>query len=149
MLRAAREGHADRFDLINRCIGGEELPRQIIEPDVAPCRRERLLLGGSHFFPLQDSLWRADYKSAPFVSTEWQMKCFRYRQLMKVNVKAKSRWDMRHLYDDIIAVVQDNGQVTLPASASARFLAKRRRRCALLLAGILIFVARFFVAKGR
>ena len=61
---------------------------------------------------------------------------------MKVNVKAKSRWDMRHLYDDIIAVVQDNGQVTLPASASARFLAKRRRRVALLLAGIVIFVAR-------
>lgn len=83
------------------------------------------------------------------MSTEWQMKCFRYRQPMKVKVKTKSPWDMRHLYDDIIAVVQDNGQVTLPASASARFLAKRRRRCALLLAGILIFVARFFVAKGR
>ena len=29
---------------------------------------------------------------------------------MKVKVKAKSRWDMRDLYDDIIAVVQDNGQ---------------------------------------
>ena len=50
LLRAAREGDADRFDLINRCIGGEELPRQIIEPDVAPCRRERLLLNGSHLF---------------------------------------------------------------------------------------------------
>jgi hypothetical protein len=45
--------------------------------------------------------------------------------------------------------VQDNGQVTLPASASARFLAKRRRRCALLLAGILIFVARLIAAKAR
>ena len=77
------------------------------------------------------------------------MKCFRYRQPMKVNVKAKSRWDMRHLYDDIIAVVQDNGQVTLPASASVRFLAKRRRRVALLLAGILIFVARLIAAKAR
>jgi hypothetical protein len=53
LLRAAREGHADRFDLINRCIGGEELPRQIIEPDVAPCRRERLLLGRSHLFLLK------------------------------------------------------------------------------------------------
>jgi hypothetical protein len=89
-----------------------------------------------------------DYKSAPFVSTEWQMKCFGYRQPMKVNVKAKGRWDMRHLYDDIIAVVQDNGQVTLPASASARFLAKRRRRVALLL-GILIFVARLIAPKAR
>ena len=85
----------------------------------------------------------------PFVSTEWQMKCFGYRQPMKVNVKAKSRWDMRHLYDDIIAVVQDNGQVTLPTSASAPFLAKRRRRSALVLAGILIFVLRFFAAGRR
>jgi len=83
------------------------------------------------------------------VSTEWQMKCFRYGQLMKVNVKAKSRWDVRHLYDDIIAVVQDNGPVTLPASASARFLAKRRRRVVLLLGGILIFVARLIAAKAR
>ena len=49
LLRAAREGHANRFDLINRCIGREELPRQVIEPNVAPCRRERFLLGGSHF----------------------------------------------------------------------------------------------------
>ena len=83
------------------------------------------------------------------MSTEWQMKCFRYRQPMKVNVKAKSRWDMQHLYDDIIAIVQDNGQVTLPDSASARFVAKRRRRVALLLAGIVIFVARLIAPKAR
>ena len=56
---------------------------------------------------------------------------------------------VRDLYDDIIAIVQDNGQVTLPASASARFRAKRRRRSALALAGILIFVLRRFAAKRR
>ena len=68
---------------------------------------------------------------------------------MKINVKAKSRWEMRHLYDDIMAVVQDNGQVTLPVSASARFVAKRRRRVALLLAGVVIFVARLIAPKAR
>ena len=54
---------------------------------------------------------------------------------------------MQHLYDDIIAIVQDNGQVTLPASASARFVAKRRRRVALLL--VVIFVARLIAPKAR
>jgi hypothetical protein len=68
---------------------------------------------------------------------------------MKVKVKAKSRWDMRDLYDDIIAVVQDNGQVTLPASASARFASKRRRRVTLLLTGIVIFVARLIATRAR
>jgi hypothetical protein len=68
---------------------------------------------------------------------------------MKVKVKAKSRWDMRDLYDDIIAVVQDNGQVTLPASASARFASKRRRRVALLLTGVVIFVARLIATRAR
>ena len=56
---------------------------------------------------------------------------------------------MRDLYDDIIAVVQDNGQVTLPASASARFAAKRRRRVTLLLTGIVIFVARLIATRAR
>jgi hypothetical protein len=56
---------------------------------------------------------------------------------------------VRDLYDDIMAIVQDNGQVTLPSSASAPSLAKRRRRSALVLAGISIFVLRFFVAKRR
>jgi len=68
---------------------------------------------------------------------------------MKANAKTKVPWDVRHLYDDVIAAVQDNGQVTLPASASVRFLAKRRRRVALLLAGILIFIARLIAAKAR
>jgi len=56
---------------------------------------------------------------------------------------------VRHLYDEVMAIVQDNGQVTLPSSASARFRAKRRRRSALALAGILIFVLRRFAAKRR
>ena len=56
---------------------------------------------------------------------------------------------MQHLYDDITAIVQDNGQVTLPDSASARFVAKRRRRVALLLAGVVIFVARLIAPKAR
>ena len=48
LLRAARESYADRFDLVNRRIGGEELSRQIIEPDVATRGGEYLSLCGSH-----------------------------------------------------------------------------------------------------
>jgi hypothetical protein len=54
---------------------------------------------------------------------------------------------VQHLYDEIMAIVQDNGQVTLPSSASAPSLAKRRRRSALVLAGVLIVVLRFVVGK--
>ena len=54
---------------------------------------------------------------------------------------------VRDLYDDIMAIVQDNGQVTLPSSASAPSLAKRRRRSALVLAGALIVLLRFVVGK--
>jgi len=69
---------------------------------------------------------------------------------VKSSVKPKMRKQgVRHLYDEVMAIVQDNGQVTLPSSASAPFLAKRRRQSALVLAGILIFVLRFFIAKRR
>ena len=54
---------------------------------------------------------------------------------------------MRHLYDEVLAIVQDNGQVTLPSSASEPFLVRRRRRSALVLAGVAIFVLRFFARK--
>ena len=54
---------------------------------------------------------------------------------------------VRDLYDDIMAIVQDNGQVTLPTSPYAHLAAKRRHRSALVLAGILIFVLRFVVRK--
>lgn len=54
---------------------------------------------------------------------------------------------MRHLYDEVMEIVQDNGEVTLPSSSSASFLAKKRRRSALVLAGIAIFVLRVLAAK--
>ena len=54
---------------------------------------------------------------------------------------------VRRLYDEVLAIVQDNGQVTLPSSASGEVLAKRRYRSALVLAGIAIFVLRIFARK--
>jgi hypothetical protein len=54
---------------------------------------------------------------------------------------------LRHLYDEVLAIVQDNGQVTLPSAVSAQVLAKRRYRSALVLAGVAIFVLRMFAAK--
>jgi hypothetical protein len=46
--RAPRKGDAGRFDLVNRCVGGVKLPRQIIEPDGAPGAAKLFFLSRSH-----------------------------------------------------------------------------------------------------
>ena len=69
---------------------------------------------------------------------------------VKGSSKPKVRKEgVRHLYDEIMAIIQDNGEVTLPSSTSAPSLAKRRRRSALVLAGAVIFVARLIAPKAR
>ena len=47
-LRVAREGHSERFDLINRRIGGVELTGEIVEAHLATGRRDSFLLRRGH-----------------------------------------------------------------------------------------------------